>query len=196
MITRVHRLKRHLAVVGGLVFALAPAGMAVEIETVFVGDAGNAPDGNSFGAVDHEFAIGKYEVTEAEWDAYVTRNTGSSTDQRPRVRTVWVDMARFANWLHNGQPDTGGTETGAYTIPDGIGDGYNPLGAAIVREPGARWAIASENEWYGSAWTKKSYAFPAASLGKNVKVEFNFASDSNSEEWAGFYIDDVEVTGP
>ena len=65
--------------------------------------------------------------------------------------TLW-DTMRFANWLHNGQP-TGAqgaatTEDGAYTLNGYIGSD----GSWITRNPGARFAIPSENEWYKAAY--------------------------------------------
>ena len=143
-----------LAVITGLVFTLAPAVWAVDIEMVPVGWAGNEADTTGYGAVDYDYNIGKYEVTAAQWDAYITRNTGTSTDNLPRVHTPWLDMARFVNWLHNGQPATGGTETGAYTIPIDAGNGYTQAGNDITREADWKWAIASEDEWYKAAYHK------------------------------------------
>lgn len=68
------------------------------------------------------------------------------------VTYVWSwDAARFANWLHNGQAtgeqNAGTTEDGAYTLtPDGISEN------AITRNPGWRWAVTSEDEWYKAAY--------------------------------------------
>ena len=64
------------------------------------------------------------------------------------------DACRFANWLHNGQPNgpqgAGTTETGAYTL-----NGYNGQdGGEIQRNPGWNWAVTSEDEWYKAAYHK------------------------------------------
>jgi formylglycine-generating enzyme required for sulfatase activity len=48
----------------------------------------------------------------------------------------------LANWLHNGQ-NSGDTETGAYTISDGL---------YLERNAGARWALASKDEWHKAAY--------------------------------------------
>lgn len=45
------------------------------------------------------------------------------------------------------------------------------------------------------AWTKVTKKLPAAVLGKTVVIEFGFQSDE-LEHFAGWYIDDVEVTVP
>ncbi len=73
---------------------------------------------------------------------------------RPVDFVTYWDACRFANWLHNGQP-TGAqgantTETGAYTL-----NGYNGYdGRTIPRNPDARWAIPTEDEWYKAAYHK------------------------------------------
>jgi formylglycine-generating enzyme required for sulfatase activity len=64
--------------------------------------------------------------------------------------TFW-DATRFANWLDNGQPTgaegAGTTETGTYTLTStGIANN------TVTRNPGATWAVTSENEWYKAAY--------------------------------------------
>ncbi|MFC1758801.1 SUMF1/EgtB/PvdO family nonheme iron enzyme [Planctomycetota bacterium] len=61
------------------------------------------------------------------------------------------DAARFANWMHNGQP-TGPqndqtTEDGAYDL----GGVTYPENESVHRKPGAKWFLPSENEWYKAA---------------------------------------------
>ena len=82
----------------------------------------------------------------------------------------WGDAARFANWLHNGQPTgaqgTGTTEDGAYFI-----SGATTAEALmqVVREPDATWVIPSEDEWYKAAYHKNDgvtgnyYNYPTSS---------------------------------
>ncbi len=66
---------------------------------------------------------------------------------RPVIWVSFYDAARFANWLHNGQPSgaqsASTTEEGAYTLR--LLDG-------LTRNAGAKWAIPSENEWYKAAY--------------------------------------------
>jgi formylglycine-generating enzyme required for sulfatase activity len=74
---------------------------------------------------------------------------------RPVNFVDWGDAARFANWLHNGQPagaqDLTTTEDGAYFLDGAMGD---EALLQITRKPGARWAIPSENEWFKAAYHK------------------------------------------
>lgn len=159
------------------------------VEMVTVGNPGNAADpGNTsdpdvYGAVANPFRIGKYEVTLAQYAAFL--NAVAATDTydlydpgvlkdtqvagiqqsgapgsltysvvgsgtRPVTYVDWFDAARFCNWLHNGRPngmqDAGTTERGAYTL-DGASSGI-----AFTREPGAKFWIPSEDEWYKAAY--------------------------------------------
>jgi formylglycine-generating enzyme required for sulfatase activity len=76
---------------------------------------------------------------------------------RPVNYVSWADAARFANWLHNGQPtgaqDLTTTEDGSYFL-NGIGE-FNDGGLEdIIREPDATWVIPTDNEWYKAAYHK------------------------------------------
>jgi formylglycine-generating enzyme required for sulfatase activity len=73
---------------------------------------------------------------------------------KPVLFVSFWDAARFANWLHNGQPsgiqDSTTTEDGAYTL-----NGYNGTdGSSIERNSGATWFLPSEDEWYKAAYHK------------------------------------------
>jgi formylglycine-generating enzyme required for sulfatase activity len=75
----------------------------------------------------------------------------------PVVDISYYDTLRFANWMQNGQPNTGSqtsatTEDGTYTF-----SGIQSVGP---RHAGAAIALASENEWYKAAYfdpTSASY---------------------------------------
>ncbi len=172
------------------------AAAAVTIETVLVGNPGNPDDvvfNGTYGAVDYEYLIGKFEITAGQYteflnavaatdtydlhhprmdyDADPTREgcnikqlgeSGSFTytvdpdwADRPVNYVSWADAARFANWMHNGQPtgaqDLTTTEDGAYFL-NGTPEGNDTALEDIVREPDAAWAIASEDEWYKAAY--------------------------------------------
>ena len=88
------------------------------------------------------------------------RRTGSSGSysysalgdgQRPVTYVSWFDAARFSNWLHNGQPNTGSqtagtTETGAYALNGAVS------GVGISKGGGAQYWIPGESEWYKAAY--------------------------------------------
>ena len=76
-------------------------------------------------------------------------STTWASRRRVPIRSIPV-FIRFANWLENGQPagaqDVTTTEDGSYTI--------TPAGVAansIAVNPGSRFALPSEDEWYKAA---------------------------------------------
>ncbi len=89
---------------------------------------------------------------------------------RPVNYVSWGDAARFANWLHNGQPtgpqNVTTTEDGSYYLNGATTDGEL---TAIVRKGDATWVIPSEDEWYKAAYhyndgvTGNYWDFPTAS---------------------------------
>lgn len=183
-------------VLAGSCITQAAGAQPVVIETLPVGNPGNAGETHShgtYGAVDYEFSIGKYEVTAAQYTAFLnavavtdthglyhirmdydadpsregcnikrhgaagsyTYSVAPDWANRPVNYVSWADAARFANWLHNGQPigaqDLTTTEDGSYFL-NGISQGNDTALEDVVREPDATWAIASEDEWYKAAY--------------------------------------------
>lgn len=68
---------------------------------------------------------------------------------RPMRYLTWFDVARYCNWLHNnkksGYPDASTTEDGAYAL-------YGTTNSIISRNPGAKFWIPSDDEWYKAAY--------------------------------------------
>ena len=79
---------------------------------------------------------------------YEVEQDGRNT---PVTFVEFYHTLRFANWLHNGQ-GSGDTESGAYTLLGGTPVPSN--GPSITRNPGARWFLTSEEEWYKAAFHK------------------------------------------
>lgn len=88
---------------------------------------------------------------------------------RPVNYVSWGDAARFVNWLHNGQPTgpqgAGTTESGTYDLNGATGAAEL---MAVTRQPGATWALPTEDEWYKPAFhynngpTGDYYGYPTA----------------------------------
>ena len=175
---------RSLLLIAALLFAVPAA--AVDIAYIAVRDPGNAPDtaanclddAPDCGSVPYDYAISKYEITNAQYAAFLNAvavsddpfglynpamrislffdlNTGmffysvtAGFENNPVVFVSWYDALRFTNWLHNGQP-TG--EQDATTTEDGA---YTFSGAETVdgRNGGARTFLPTENEWYKAAY--------------------------------------------
>ena len=71
-------LSSSLILLGGLSANLANAVGIINYELVSVGNPNNASDNTGFGAVDHNYKIGKYEVTIAQYTAFL--NAVATTD--------------------------------------------------------------------------------------------------------------------
>jgi len=182
-----------LVSVSAVIGLLAGTASALNMETVPVGNPGNAPDTRSavpgYGSVGYAYNIGKHEVTAGQYSEFLnkvaatdtyglyntnmwsneygckiqrsgtpgsyTYNVASDWANRPVNYVSWGDAARFANWLHNGQPSgaqgAGTTETGAYTLNGAM---TNAELLAITRNADWKWAITSEDEWYKAAYHK------------------------------------------
>jgi formylglycine-generating enzyme required for sulfatase activity len=153
---------------------ITSASASVTMDWVTVGNPGNAADTTTYGAVSYAYQIGKYEVTNAQYGAFL--NAAAKTDSyglynssmssygitqsgsagsytysvttalanRPVVYVSWFDAARMANWMMNGQ-GSGSTETGAYTL-NGATSGI------FLATAGAQVYIPTEDEWYKAAY--------------------------------------------
>lgn len=69
--------------------------------------------------------------------------TNYTYGDKPVVFTSWNDAARFANWVNNGATAGASTETGAYTMANGV---------SVSRNSGATWFLPTENQWYKAAY--------------------------------------------
>ncbi len=102
-----------------------------------------------------------------------TYSTVSGRANNPVHYVSFWDAARFANWLHNGQPtgpqNSSTTENGAYTLtPGGISAN------TITRNAGWQWAVTSEDEWYKAAY------FQPASAGGDADNYWLYPTSSNA----------------
>jgi formylglycine-generating enzyme required for sulfatase activity len=84
--------------------------------------------------------------------SYNVMDNGGTSENCPITYVSWFDVARFANWMHNGQL-TGSqafatTEDGAYTL-NGVTSGNAP-----TKNDAAKFWIPVENEWYKAAYYK------------------------------------------
>ena len=154
----------------------------VTIETVTVGDAGNAADTTiaCFGAVADVFAIGKYEVTIGQYttflnavaatDTYSLYNPGMTTDQNvagiTRAGSSW--SFSYSAIGSDNRPITYVSWFGAARFANWMNNGattgastetgaYTLNGATsgiITKNEGATWWIPAEDEWYKAAYYK------------------------------------------
>jgi len=147
-------------------------------------DSGSGVD--VYGGVAYDYQIGKYETKVGEYveflnavaadDTYgvfrasmqtngqITQSGSSGSysysttvPNNPIAYIDWGDAARFANWLHNGQPtgpqDASTTEDGAYTLNGAIS---SLALAAVTRNANALYWLPDEDEWYKAAYHRNN----------------------------------------
>ncbi len=118
---------------------------------------------------------------------------------RPVNFVSWGCVARFANWLHKGQPagsqDLTTTEDGSYYLNGATSDAEL---MAVVREEDATWVIPSEDEWYKAAYhyndgvTGNYYDYPTSS----DSVPSNDLIDPDLGNNATFWDNDYTIGSP
>ena len=142
----------------------------IDIDFVTIGNAGNVGEQSRlaeygdityYGGVNYEYQIGKYEVTNAQWNAFVSAAgapTGNPSDaydesaywtgtNEPANAVSWYEAAQFCNYLTSGDK-----YLGAYNF-DQSG---NFLGidrdSAVSAYNGIAYVIPTEDEWYKAAY--------------------------------------------
>lgn len=99
------------------------------------------------------------------------------------------DAARFANWMHNGQPaglqDETTTEDGAYTLTEeSIAD------KSVRRNSKARFFVPTDDEWFKAAYYKSGsldagyWIFPTQSDTKPISAEPSDSPNTANHELA------------
>jgi formylglycine-generating enzyme required for sulfatase activity len=199
---------------------ITSASAIVTMDWVSIDNANNAADTTSYGAVDHAYRIGKYEVTNAQYGAFLNAKgasnsgaiynpgmtgtgitqTGSSGnfsysvtsgfENKPVVYVSWFDAARFANWMMNGQ-GSGDMETGAYTL-NGATSGI------ITANIGAQVYIPSEDEWYKAAYysaANTSYSLYPNGQNTITTADANYGNSVGSTTDVGSYSGDGSSYG-
>ena len=223
-----YAMKRNLplstcAIVAALITS---ASATVTMDWVTIGNANNAADtavgfgSFGYGAVDHAYRIGKYEVTNAQYGEFLNAKGQSNSNgvynasmpyygitqsgtsgsfsytvttalaQRPVVYVSWFDAARFANWMMNGQGNAS-METGAYTL-------NNATSGIITANIGAQVYIPSENEWYKAAYynaANTSYSLYPNGQNTITMADANYDYSVGSSTNVGTYSGDPSSYG-
>jgi hypothetical protein len=151
-----------------------------------------------YGAVAYDYSIGKYEVTNAQWNAFVSAAgapTGNPSDgyeesaywtatNVPVNNVSWYEAAQFCNYLTSGDKSLG-----AYLFS---GNNTNPgdfLGIDrnwAVSAYGIAYVIPTEDEWYKAAYyTGSGYSKFANGLDKMTAPGngWNYGSYPGGSPW-------------
>lgn len=119
----------------------------------------------------------------------------SGMENRPVSWVSWLDAARFANWMHNGQKTDGtaalSAESGAYTLNG------TTTASSVARSGTATVWLPSEDEWYkaayydpnkggtGGYWTQANQTNTLASNTVGVAGAANYTISGNSGTGSG-----------
>lgn len=156
-----------------------PSPIPLDIPTMTIGNPGNAPDPTTgFGSVAYRYNIGAYEVTNAQYAAFL--NAKAASDPFGLYSTNMAGS--YGGIIRSGVPGsyTYATVTGRADNPvnyvsfwdacrfanwlhNGRGSGDTETGAytltpagisanTITRNAGWQWAVTSEDEWYKAAY--------------------------------------------
>lgn len=178
----------------------------IDMNFVAIGNAGNAADtqvmldgtATGYGAVDHNYSIGKYEVTNAQWNTFTaavgapTGNPSHAYDetafftgtQQPTNRVTWYEASQFCNYL-----TTGDKSLGAYLFS---GNNANPgdfLGidrASAEAIYGTIYVLPTEDEWYKAAYyTGSGYSLYANGLNTLPPADngWNYLGGTSGPPW-------------
>jgi formylglycine-generating enzyme required for sulfatase activity len=161
------------------VVLITSATATVTIDYVSVGHAGNAADSTGYGAVAYAYQIGKYEVTNAQYTAFlnaadpsganangiyninmgsnarggITYTAGAASGAKYTIRTSMGDKpVNYVSWYDAARF--------ANWLHNGQGSGSTETGAytlslntgIITKNSGATVYLPSEDEWYKAAY--------------------------------------------
>ena len=138
--------------------------------------------------------------------------TKTGWEKRPVCYIGFYDLARYANWLHYGCPNTGRAELGttegtssqgAYDTSDfeNVRLGHKPAYQNFgKRNIGALYWIPDENEWYKAAYydptrlgNRPYYDYPTRSCNPPRKDEANYMIDNELVVGDPFYVAEVDA---
>jgi formylglycine-generating enzyme required for sulfatase activity len=150
--------------------ASATVVQGINIDFVAIGDAGNAGDTrgaaspSGAGSVAYGYSIGKYEITNGQWDTFVsaagapTGNPNYAYDESthwtgtdvPTNEVSWYEAAQFCNYLTTGDKSQGAYQwSGNDTNP---GDFTGIDRDSAISTHGTVYVIPTEDEWYKAAY--------------------------------------------
>jgi formylglycine-generating enzyme required for sulfatase activity len=131
----------------------------------FVSISGATNPGSGYGIVNHDYSIGKYEVTNDQWNKFsislgvpVTGVPSNGYDgviqftglNMPNNRTSLYEAAQFVNWLNT---STGYRAAYNFTGTQGTNNYALATGSpGVYRNPDAKYFLPTEDEWVKAAY--------------------------------------------
>ena len=127
-------------------------------------DFPDSADPYGCGAVGYTYQLGQYEITNGQWDSFVTAagaptgNPSDAYDQSarwtgdniPTNRVSWYETAQFCNYLTSGDKSQGAYQFSGDNTNPGDFEGIDRDSA--VSTYGIVYVIPTEDEWYKAAY--------------------------------------------
>lgn len=202
-----------LMVVAGIMavgnVSLADNVRGINIDFVTIGNAGNAADTQvmtdaghttGYGAVGYNYRIGKYEITNTQWNSFTAvagaptgyanayAKTSPFTGEMPVTNVSWYEAAQFCNYLTSGDKSKGVYQFSGTNASPGNFLGIDRFSAKMVYD--IVYFVPSENEWYKAAYYKPDGSgYSLYANGTNtapiVNIESNYGPGSRWEVGSG-----------
>jgi len=146
------------------------------IDFVSIGNAGNAADTTSYGAVPYQYRVGTYEITQnaitkATASGMSNVTAGAWSGNQPAANISWYEAAAFVNWLNTStgkQAAYNLTFSGSWSMTLWSSEqAWTAGGTNLYRNKDAFYFLPSENEWYKAAYYNPGgtnyFLYPTAS---------------------------------
>ena len=146
------------------------------IDFLNIGNAGNAADTTTYGAVPYEYRMGKYEISQdainkATASGMANVTAGPWSGNQPAATINWYEAAAFVNWLNTSTGKTAAynlTFSGSWSMQLWSSEqAWTAGGTNLYRNKNAHYFLPSENEWYKAAYYNAAgtnyFLYPTAS---------------------------------
>ncbi len=154
------------------------SGNEFTIDFVGIGNAGNAADTTTYGAVPYEYRASIYEIsqdaiTKATASGMSNVTAGAWTGNQPAANISWYEAAAFVNFLNTNSGKTAAynlnlTFSGSWSMALWSSEqAWTAGGTNLYRNKDAYYFLPSENEWYKAAYYNAAgtnyFLYPTAS---------------------------------
>jgi hypothetical protein len=176
-----------------------------DIDFVNIGNAGNAADTTTFGAVPYVYRVGTYEITQdaigkATASGMSNVTAGAWTGSRPAANISWYEAAAFVNWLNTSTGNQAAynlTFSGSWSMSLwSSGQAWTAGGENLYRNKEAFYFLPSENEWYKAAYYNPGganyFLYPTAS--SSIPTAVASGTTAGTAVYNGVASDPVAVT--
>lgn len=172
----------------------------IDIDFVTIGNPGNDADTTGHGIVNLEYRIGKYEITNEQWNSFVSAvgapigNPSNAYNQgtffygskQPTTGIGWYEAAQFCNYLTSGDKSNGVYQFSGNNVNP---DDYFGVDRTLAQSNyGTIYFLPTEDEWYKAAYYKpddNGYSLYAngTNIAPTAGVQSNYSFGWDAAPW-------------